>query len=83
MQKYTLTLYIAAPGTSKTKGAPSIQAMSITQLVMGKNHKVGVLRLLDSPMFQLQVSLKMMNLIFIRILTISARWKLLKNSTRR
>lgn len=52
MQKYTVTLYIAAPGTPKTKGAPSISGI---QLATGESLKVGGLHLLDSPMFLLQV----------------------------
>lgn len=51
MQKYTVTLYIAAPGTPKTKGAPSISGHVYYSISDGRE---GV-RLLDSPMFLLQV----------------------------
>lgn len=56
MQKYTVTLYIAAPGTPKTKGAPSISGHVYYSISDGRESKGwGVVRLLDSPMFLLQV----------------------------
>ena len=53
MQKYTVTLYIAAPGTPKTKGDPSISGHVYYSISDGRESKG--LHLLDSPMFLLQV----------------------------